>query len=279
VPRRWPLPDDLANAVRQHDGTAVTARDAATVMLLRDGSRGVEVYLLRRVATMAFAAGMYVFPGGRVDPRDADPGLAWTGPSRDEWATVLGTDAGLAAALACAAVRETFEESGVLLAGEHADDVVADTTGGDWEADRAGLVDHSVAFADFLRRRRLVLRTDLLRAWSRWITPEFEPRRFDARFFVAALPAGQRARDVGGESDRAAWLRPGEALGAFGRGELRLMPPTAETLYELAEHRSVASVLAAAADRVVEPVLPRPRLVEDGAELVLPGDEAYRDLA
>ncbi|HEX6446735.1 MAG TPA: NUDIX hydrolase [Streptosporangiales bacterium] len=279
MPRRWPLPEDLTNAVRQHDGTAVTARDAATVMLLRDGPRGVEVFLLRRVATMAFAAGMYVFPGGRVDPRDADPGLAWAGPSRDEWAAVLGADAGLAAALTCAAVRETFEESGVLLAGEHADDVVADTTGEDWEADRAGLVDHSVAFADFLRRRRLVLRTDLLRAWSRWITPEFEPRRFDARFFVAALPEGQRARDVGGESDRVAWLRPAEALGAFGRGELRLLPPTAETLYELADHRSVASVLSAAAHRVVEPVLPRPRLVEDGAELVLPGDAAYGDLS
>lgn len=278
MPRRWPLPDHLTNAVRQHDGTAVTARDAATVILLRDGVHGVEVYLLRRVASMAFAAGMHVFPGGRVDPRDADPELAWAGPSRDDWAATLGADTDLAAALVCAAVRETFEESGVMLAGAHADDVVADTTGGDWEADRAGLVDHSVAFAEFLRRRRLVLRTDLLRAWSRWITPEFEPRRYDARFFVAALPAGQRARDVGGESDRVAWLGPAEALGAFGRGELRLMPPTAETLYELAEHRSVASVLSAASDRFVEPVLPRARLMDEGAELVLPGDDVYLDL-
>lgn len=278
MPRRWPLPDDLTNAVRQHDGTAVPARDAATVMLLRDGARGLEVYLLRRVAAMAFAPGMHVFPGGRVDPRDADPELSWAGPSRDDWAVTLGADTGLAAALVCAAVRETFEESGVLLAGTHADDVVADTTADDWEADRAGLVDHTVAFADFLRRRGLVLRTDLLRAWSRWITPEFEPRRYDARFFVAALPAGQRARDVGGESDRVAWLRPAEALGASGRGELRLMPPTAETLYELAEHDSVASVLAAATERKVEPVLPRARLVAEGAELVLPGDEAYGDL-
>lgn len=278
MPRRWPLPEQLTNAVRQHDGTAVTARDAATVVLLRDGARGVEVYLLRRVAGMAFAAGMHVFPGGRVDARDADPELAWAGPSREDWAVTLGADTGLAAALVCAAVRETFEESGVLLAGAHADDIAADTTGADWEADRAGLVDHTVAFAEFLRRRGLVLRTDLLRAWSRWITPEFEPRRYDARFFVAALPAGQRARDVGGESDRVAWLRPAEALGAFGRGELRLMPPTAETLYELADHGSVASVLAAAAERTVEPVLPRARLVDEGAELVLPGDEAYGDL-
>ncbi|MBO0829272.1 MAG: NUDIX hydrolase [Streptosporangiales bacterium] len=256
----------------------VTPHDAATVVLLRDGARGVEVYLLRRVAAMAFAAGMYVFPGGRVDARDADPELSWAGPSRDDWAGTLGADTGLAAALVCAAVRETFEESGVLLAGERADDVVADTVGAGWEADRAGLVDHTVAFAEFLRRRGLVLRTDLLRAWSRWITPEFEPRRYDARFFVAALPAGQRARDVGGESDRVAWLRPAEALGAFGRGELDLLPPTAETLYELAEHASVASVLAAAARRAVEPVLPRARLVDEGAELVLPGDDAYEDL-
>lgn len=276
--RRWPLPDHLADQVRGYGGAAVPAKDAATVVLLRDGSHGVEVYLLRRVASMAFAAGMHVFPGGRVDPRDADPALAWAGPSRAEWAEVLHADAELAAALICAAVRETFEESGVLLAGTHPDDVVSDTTGQDWEADRLGLVDHTLAFAELLRRRRLVLRTDLLRAWSHWITPEFEPRRYDTRFFVAATPAGQRPRDVGGEADRVAWLRPADALAAFERRELGLMPPTAETLHELAPHPTLASVLAAAEHRVVAPMLPKARLVGDGAELVLPGDDAYEGL-
>jgi hypothetical protein len=105
-----------------------------------------------------------------------------------------------------AAVRETFEESGVLLAGESPSSVVADVSGDDWEADRLALESRELSFADLLQRRGLVLRTDLLAAWTHWITPEFEPRRFDTRFFVAALPPGQRTRDIFGEADRVAWM-------------------------------------------------------------------------
>ena len=100
----------------------------------------------------------------------------------------------------CAAVRETFEESGVLLAGPSPTSVVADTTGDDWEADRVALEGRSLSFTDFLERRGLVLRTDLLGAWAAWLTPVFEPRRYRTWFFVAALPAGQRTRDVSTES-------------------------------------------------------------------------------
>ncbi len=103
------------------------------------------------------------------------------------------------------AVRETFEESGVLLAGEHADDVVADTTGEDWERDRAALEARELALTDFLTRRGLVLRTDLLGVWRAWLTPEFEPRRYRTWFFVADLPEGQRTRDVSSESDQVTW--------------------------------------------------------------------------
>ena len=120
----------------------------------------------------------------------------------------------MARALVCAAVRETFEESGVLLAGPSADEVVSDTTRDDLEADRVALETRELAFTEFLSRRGLVLRSDLLGVWARWTTPVFEPRRYRTWFFVADLPEGQRTRDVSSESDRVAWLPVAEALAA-----------------------------------------------------------------
>ena len=252
-------------------------RHASTVVLLRDRADGLEAYLLRRQKTMAFAAGMYVFPGGSVDPRDEVlPDAAWVGPEPARWAPLLNADEGLAKALVCAAVRETFEESGVLLAGADAEAVVADTTADDWEADRLALIDRTLSFAALLDRRGLVLRADLLRPWAHWITPEVEPRRYDTRFFVAALPDGQRTRDVGGEADLVTWERPADALAAADRGELGMLPPTAFTLNELSTFDTVADVLAAGDARDIRPVLPRIVVGDDDeARLLLPHDEGY----
>ncbi|MFI7617817.1 NUDIX hydrolase [Nonomuraea terrae] len=261
-----PLPAELA--ARARDVLAgrvqpVPARDAATVVLLRPGP---QVYLLRRKSTMAFAAGAYVFPGGSVDVRDADQAVAWAGPSPAEWGAAFNTDERLARGLVCAAVRETFEESGVLLAGPGPGSVVADTTGDDWEADRLALIDRSLAFADFLARRGLVLRADLLKPWAHWITPEIETRRFDTRFFVAVLPEGQRTRDVGGEADRVVWQRPAEALELARRGEIFLMPPTHRTLSELSQYDGVGGVLAA--PREIVTIMPRAVEIEGEMRLV-----------
>jgi 8-oxo-dGTP pyrophosphatase MutT (NUDIX family) len=253
----------------------VNARPAATVALLRDGPDGVQAYLLRRVPTMAFASGMHVFPGGGVDPRDADAEVAWAGPPPAAWAQPLAADESLARALVCAAVRETFEESGVLLAGPDTDEIVADTSGQGWEADRRALLDRSIAFTALLDRRGLVLRADLLRGWAHWITPEFEERRYDTRFFVAALPSGQRTRDVGGEADAVAWLSAASAVEGFEAGRLAMLPPTVATLRELAAYGSVTEVLDAAQTRRFGPILPR--LVVEGEELrmLLPGDAGW----
>lgn len=264
-----PLPGGLGEHARRVLAgrvRPVPARDAATVVILRAGpADGMQVYLLRRSATMAFAAGAYVFPGGSVDPRDADQAVAWAGPSPAEWGKDLGADEAVARGLVCAAVRETFEESGVLLAGPDTGSVVADTTGDDWEADRLALIDRSLAFADFLARRELVLRSDLLKAWAHWITPEVETRRFDTRFFVAALPEGQRTRDVGGEADHVVWHRPAEALELARSGSIFLMPPTYRTLDELAGHDGVGAVLAARREIVTT----MPAVVEVDGELRL----------
>jgi 8-oxo-dGTP pyrophosphatase MutT (NUDIX family) len=255
----------------------VEPRNAATVILLRDRDDGAQAYLLRRTASMAFAAGFFVFPGGSVDARDEEfADQSWVGPPPSVWAETLTCDEPRARSLVCAAVRETFEESGVLLAGASAADVVADTSGEDWEADRLALLDRSLSLVEMFRRRGLVLRADLLRAWSHWITPEVEPKRFDTRFFVAAMPAGQRTRDVGGEADRVAWMRPSEALAANERGELSMLPPTLAALSDLAPHPTVAEVLRAADEREVTPVLPKLVLdADDNIRFLLPHDPGY----
>lgn len=261
------LPDEFAERARDIEAgriVPVPARDAATVVILREGP---QVYLLRRKATMAFAAGAYVFPGGSVDPRDTDHAVAWAGPSPAEWGKVFNADEKTARGLVCAAVRETFEESGVLLAGPGPDSVVEDTTGDDWEADRVALIDRSLAFADFLDRRGLVLRSDLLKPWAHWITPEIETKRFDTRFFVAVLPQGQRTRDVGGEADKVIWQRPAEAIELAHKGEIFLMPPTYTTLNELTAHESVETVLAT--EREIVTVMPRVVEVDGEVRLVV----------
>ena len=251
-------------------------RDAATVVLLRDAVRrsGVEAYLLRRVKSMAFAGGMYVFPGGSVDPRDADHDMPWVGPSPAQWTSILTADVHLARALVCAAVRETFEESGVLLTCS-ASGALPVRVDADWEADRQALVDRTLSFSEFLEQRALAVHTESLRPWAHWITPEFEPRRFDTRFFVAALPDGQQARDVGGEADEAQWMHVDEALDRQAKGELAMLPPTIFTLSEIAAYDSVANVLEAAVKRDVAPKLPK--VVVDGSAVrfLLPGDEGY----
>jgi 8-oxo-dGTP pyrophosphatase MutT (NUDIX family) len=259
VPARVQLPPELVAAARAFsDGSQEPAepRNAATVVLMRPGARGPELYLLRRQTSMAFAGGMCVFPGGGVDPRDFDHAIAWAGPTPQEWASRLGTDEATARALVCAAVRETFEESGVLLAGESADTVVADTTGDDWETDRAALEARELAFTEFLDRRGLVLRTDLLGVWAAWLTPVFEPRRYRTWFFVADLPEGQRTRDVSTESDQVTWLPAMEAVAEVDAEQLLMLPPTYLTCLEVGQHADPEAVLDAARGRVVEMFMP-----------------------
>ncbi|MFI1967226.1 NUDIX hydrolase [Streptomyces pathocidini] len=270
-PPEWP---ERIRALANGELTPVTPRRAATVLLLGDTADGPTVHMLRRRASMAFAAGAYAYPGGSVDPRDERP-VGWAGPSPAVWAERLGTDGEAAQAIVCAAVRETFEEAGVLLAGDSAETVVADTTGADWEADRAALVARDLSFAELLARRGLVVRSDLLSCWARWITPEFERRRYDTWFFVAALPRGQRTRNASTEADRTVWIRPAEAAAGYDRGELLMMPPTIATLREVASYGSAAEVLAAAAGRDLAPVLARAEL--RGGEIVLswPGHEEF----
>jgi 8-oxo-dGTP pyrophosphatase MutT (NUDIX family) len=263
-------------------------RDAATVVVIRSagdgpaggrrdgGGPGVEALMLRRTAAMKFAPGAYVFPGGSVDQGDYSADIGWHGPSAAEFGARLGAPAEVARALVCAAVRETFEESGVLLAGPPGGGSLS-PSGPSWEADRLSLVSGVLTMAELLNKRGLVLRADLLVPWARWITPEGEPRRFDARFFMAAAPEGQVASGHAAESDQIAWLNPAAAISAARAGEISLLPPTATTLNDLAlaaaSGGGPAEVLGAR--RTIEPVQPRLVLEDDTAWLILPDAVGY----
>ena len=276
---RVPLPQsfiDQARAYANGEATPAEPRNAATVVLMRDGATGPEVYLLRRQTTMAFAAGMCVFPGGGVDPRDFSEDVAWAGPSVSDWAARLDCTDELARALVCAAVRETFEESGVLLAGPSADTVVEDTTSHDWEADRVALESRTLSMTDFLVRRGLVLRTDLLGAWSGWLTPVFEPKRYRTWFFVAMLPGAQVTRDVSSESSSVTWLPALSAVEAVESGEMLMLPPTYLTCLEIGQHDSVPAAQEAAMSRTVD--MFTPEVISAGEDFVLSTPPHYEAL-
>src|SRR4051794_41578202 len=252
-------------------------RQAATVLLLRDGTAGLEVYLLRRTRGMPFAGGMTAYPGGGVDPRDGDTDVAWAGPPSSAWAEAFGCDERTARELVCAAVRETFEEAGVLLAGTpEGSDVVPDVSAEDWEEQRRALVTRDLSLAELLAGRGLALRSDLLRPFAHWITPPVEPRRYDTKFFAAALPAGQHARDVSGEADEAAWLRPALALAEMSAGTRPMLPPTIHTPRPLSAYPDVPPPPPGSPPQPPQPIMPSVPPQPDGRWAVLPDGTRIR---
>lgn len=247
-------------------------RHASTLMLLRDTLSGPEVYVQERASTMRFCAEMTVFPGGGVDARDLpgdvdgdghdSPEIRWHGPSPQWWAERLGTTPELARALVCAAVRETFEETGTLLAG-FAD--AAEKSGATPVRDtspflrfRSELENHRLAFSDFLSMHDLVLRGDLLRPWANWVTPESQPIRYDTAFFVAAMPEGQEAHGDTREATSTGWFRPATLLDGWRNRKISLMPPTWAQLKMLDTFRTVDEVMDFAETLRVDPVRTEP---------------------
>jgi 8-oxo-dGTP pyrophosphatase MutT (NUDIX family) len=257
-PTVQPLPAAMMKRAREFRGPPAPVRAAATVVLLRPAGETFQVYVLRRRTTMAFG-GVYAFPGGGVDPTDRPDTL------RTDWPQRLGVAGQLAQAVVGAAARELFEEAGVLLAGRtgEPDHTVGDIGGDGWDADRVAVQTRALAMTELLARRGLRLRDDLLLPWARWITPEFEPKRYDTWFFVALLPEAQTARDVSGEADRTAWIGPAAADG------LAMLPPTRSILNQLKAYKRIEDVVADAAHRDAgEPVMPWVEITETGDALL-----------
>ncbi len=228
------------------------AKPAATVMLIRDADAGagdargpgLEVFVLRRAAAAAFAGGFYVFPGGKVDPADGGEAIEPLSAGLDDEAAsaALGIERG-GLAYWVAAIRECFEEAGVLLARGRDGSPPAPR-----HADREKVHSGELALVDLCRRDDLVLDTAAIRYVAHWVTPvEERPRRFDTRFFLAAAPADQDGRHDDGETVDSRWVRPAEALDEAEAGDLMLLPPTISTLRFLAGCSTVNEAFAQAA--------------------------------
>lgn len=257
-------------------------RDAATVMLLRDDpdGGGIEVCMLQRNLASEFVAGAYVFPGGSVDPEDRGPAAeaVCDGLTDARASELLGVEQG-GLGFWVAALRECFEEAGVLLARggdgrvlDFRDDEIAAR----FEDHRRRLNAGEVGLLDICRQEDLHLDVADVHFVSHWITPELAPRRYDTRFFVAAAPPGQVARHDEGETIDTLWVRPGDALARGEIGEVELLPPTLANLRNLVTHPTAESALAWARTVTdVVTVLPIV-LVEDGQVVILrPGDPGY----
>jgi 8-oxo-dGTP pyrophosphatase MutT (NUDIX family) len=266
---------------------------AATVILLResndDGGR-LEVLLTQRAAGLSFMGGLWVFPGGRMEPADLAPTIsAHATPSsvaslRSRMLDLDGQplDADRALGLCVAACRETFEESGVLLArprGSRHDDGDTALTGlacADALRDAATSAD---AFVELLVTHNLELEFDRLVYWAHWITPSMERKRFDTRFFAVQVPPGQQASVDRSELTQHAWLDEQSIEARMAAGDMRMAPPTIATLQDLwrshARHGGLAGMLEAERAREVPPILPKLRRLEDGVEVLLPWDREY----
>ena len=259
--------------------TPAVPSPAATLVLLRDRpERGVECLLMRRHLESKFAAGDFVFPGGKIDPGDnpEDADRRCRGLDAATAARRLGLDAAPRTALGywIGAIRETFEEAGLLLAvDERGRDV--DVTAPRFADYRKGCHRDNAAFWAMLAAERLTLATDRLVYFAHWITPEEQPLRFDTRFFAAPAPPGQEATGDDFEMTDLKWLTPQEALAAHQRGEISLRNPTVRNLLLFDGARDTAHALDRLRDRVVTTI--RPRIVMDGDQrrILMPGDPGY----
>jgi 8-oxo-dGTP pyrophosphatase MutT (NUDIX family) len=256
IPRER-VPEALFERIRA-GGEASPSLPAATVVVRRDE----EVLLLRRPQRSGFAAGAWVFPGGRVDAGDADPALqsVLRGPPAEAWARRLALDdLDAATGFVVAALRETFEETGILLA---AGDL---PSGREMAGMRRALLEEEAHFGELVRGAGLALDAGVLAYIAHWVTPIPERRRYDTRFFLASVPAGAEADlHAGEELVEARWLTPGDAVEGFAAGDLPMLPPTVHTLRGLA-----TGELPQPADAPVPRILPEMRETEAGVEIVL----------
>ena len=262
----------------------LTPRPAATVIIARDTDDGLEVFMMRRTEQMVFVGGNYVFPGGGLEPADSDPHWASLCDGLDDADAnrlLELNEGGLAYWIA--ALRECFEESGLLLCRDRRGELVThdDTVLAGWRASRrADLIAGRVGFAELLREHHLRPALDQVAYFSHWITPVGAPRRYDTRFLVTAVPLNQTASHDGDESDHHHWIRPADALERQKKGEIQMIVPTIETLKTLAQFPDSAALMAyARTPRDIPVILPRRATGRDGSRSLRPGDAPYAEVS
>lgn len=259
------------------DPESVPVRDAATVMLLRDGASGLEVCMLQRNLNSDFVGGAYVFPGGGVDPGDSDGALdaVSLGRTDDDASRLVGVERG-GLAFWVAAIRESFEEAGVLLARDGSGEVVSFEDPDRkvrFEEHRRAVDTAERSLLEICVEESLQLDVGSMHYFSRWVTPLGAPRRYDTRFFVAAAPARQVALHDDREVIDTVWLTPDQALADHEAGRMTMIFPTVRTMVALARFSRADEVLTHAASQAeVHPILPMITDVGGGLRLELPGD-------
>lgn len=255
-----------------HNEVKTPPRDAASVVLLRDGAGGLEVFLLKRHDDSSVMGGMYVFPGGKLEREDSeDETLRHLDVAPGDLHAALGEpdlEAATAAGFFVAACRETFEESGVLFADASAAHAAAATA----------LSREGFGFSELLERLDLKLAVSRITPWSRWVTPRipsFMNRRFDVRFFAAAVPPDQVATHDNRETTQSIWLSPRAALEQYWAGDISIAPPQLMSLVELARHRKADDVLASVRHCWPRVVQPEPFEIDGARAVAYPGDERH----
>lgn len=253
-------------------------REAATVMVVRD-TPDLHVFMLRRNLNSDFVGGAYVFPGGAVDEEDRAPELLERCVGRDDAGAsrLLGLDAG-GLGFWVGAIRETFEEAGVLFARRHDTGEPVVATGDDYDLARLEIGRRDRAFAEFIESEDLLLDVGALHPFSHWITPQGMPRRYDTWFFVARAPDGHGYRHDDTETIASTWVRPGDALAAAMRQELSIIFPTQRNLEAIGRF-GVCGDLLDVASNASSVEATQPRIIKDanGVRLLLPGDPGYED--
>ncbi|MCA9562908.1 MAG: hypothetical protein KC561_05435 [Myxococcales bacterium] len=258
-------------------------RDSATVVMMREADGApFEIFFVRRHAKSSFMANAHVFPGGRLDEEDCSDVIALHGRGflPQDLAARLDVEEKTAIGLHVAAIREVFEESGALYATESSGDPIdlASEDGRDrYETYRVMLQDGEVDFEQIVGWEDLCLRFDELTYFARWITPEFESKRYDARFFLAKAPDNQRLIHDDKETTDSAWYSPAQALKAYEAGEIQLAPPTKHILEHLSTFESIDAAIAYFSETEIPTVRPQPESVDGVLTLLFPGDPAYPD--
>lgn len=250
------------------DKSPATPAPSATILMLRDGRQGLEVFMVVRHHQIDFASGALVFPGGKADPQDFDPALV-------DYLDGAADDAAMRA-IQVSAIREAFEECGILLARAAGDvELISGSRLAALEPYRNRLHSGEISIAAFVQQERLRLACDRLVHFAHWVTPEMLPKRFDTHFFLAAAPADHLAVHDGHESVDSVWIRPGDVLEQAAAGKRTVIFPTLRNVEKLAACATVASALAAAASTPVVRVLPWTERRDDGTWLCIPREAGY----
>jgi len=255
----------------------VPARPSATVIVARDGDAGLEVFMLERHLRSDFAGGAYVFPGGVLDEQDSAPEIAGR---LDGWSATAAAEMGeddetFARGLLVCAIRETFEEAGILLARGEDGSPVRLQDEARWSESRRKLNAREAGAADLATRGRVRLAADLLRFWARWVTPLPSPKRYDTRFFVALMPEGQQPLHDDVETTASVWIRPATAVRQALTGERSIIFPTRKMLESLIPYSSARELFDAAHGRDTTPVLPHIEMIDGEPRIILSDGSAH----